>query len=195
MGTRGIWNGEIRCNWAPILKCHRKIWYKFPDCGTSTSVDREWWLLFPMGFWLVAVTSCSFWVVAFISSRLLGTMRMPRMRMPMLKEKRHLEKWLWTLKYHGISWHTSVMPKFAIPTFAYSQFSPPSRRFLCDRNSPRGQACVPYHTTLDRPISSAWCPAAPAAWGSSWRGPAWQSTWHWTRHTGWTPGSIGGAAK
>ena len=37
---------------APILKCHGKIWYKFP--WHKNSVDREWWLLLPMGLWLVA---------------------------------------------------------------------------------------------------------------------------------------------
>ena len=40
---------------APILRYHWKIWYKFPDCGTRTSIDCEWWLLFPTGLWLVAV--------------------------------------------------------------------------------------------------------------------------------------------
>ena len=67
-------------NWhklAQILKYHCKIWYKFPDCGT-TSIDREWWLLFPVCLWLVAVISFSFWMVAWmaavISWGLLGTM-------------------------------------------------------------------------------------------------------------------------
>ena len=61
---------------AGILKYHGKIWYKFPDCGTRKSIDREWWLLFPAGLWLVAVNcsrildGCSYFL------ELLGTMEM-----------------------------------------------------------------------------------------------------------------------
>ena len=44
-------------NLAPILKYRAKVWHKFPDCGGRTRIDREWWLLFPVGLWLVAVIS------------------------------------------------------------------------------------------------------------------------------------------
>ena len=66
LGTFKIWNGQIWCgeNLAPILKSHGKIWYKFPDCSTRTSMDREWGLLFPMGLWLVAAISYSISIVA-----------------------------------------------------------------------------------------------------------------------------------
>ena len=59
LGTCEVWNGELWCgeNSAPILKYYRKIWYKSPDCSTKTSIDRVWWLVFPLGLWLVAVIS------------------------------------------------------------------------------------------------------------------------------------------
>ena len=44
-------------NLAPIPMYHGKLWYKFPECGARTSVDPNWWLLFPMGPCLVALTS------------------------------------------------------------------------------------------------------------------------------------------
>ena len=60
-GNQENWNGQISCgeNLAPILKYRCKTWHKSPDCGTRTNVDREWWLLFPAGLWLVAVVSSS----------------------------------------------------------------------------------------------------------------------------------------
>ena len=79
------WNGKIWCREKmAILKYHCKIWWKFPDCGARTGIDRERWLLFPTGLWVVAGMYCSFsmvaWVVALISRRLLGTreLDMPR---------------------------------------------------------------------------------------------------------------------
>ena len=61
LGTCKHWNGEVCCgeNLAPI-KYHCKFWYKFQDCGTRTSIGREWWLLFPVGIWFVALIPCSF---------------------------------------------------------------------------------------------------------------------------------------
>ena len=67
-----VWNSFRADSEIPL-----HIWYKVPDCGTRTCMDRELWSLFPMGLWLDAVISYSFWrvawVAALVSSRLLGT--------------------------------------------------------------------------------------------------------------------------
>ena len=43
--------------WCQFLNTTAKFGTTFPDGGTRTSIDREWWLLFPTGLWLVAVIS------------------------------------------------------------------------------------------------------------------------------------------
>ena len=50
-----IWRGE---DLTPILKHNCQIWFKPPDCGTRTRIDRERWWSLPMDLWLVAVISC-----------------------------------------------------------------------------------------------------------------------------------------
>ena len=102
-----------------VRKYRCKIWCKFPDCGTKTSVDREWWWVFPTGLWLVAVIPYSFWMAAWmvapVSWRLFGTMEacMPRARKMILEKCR-------TFKCHGTIWQTFVVPNFAIPNVACS---------------------------------------------------------------------------
>ena len=40
-----------------VIWCRENFGAKSPDCGTRTSIDREWWLLFPVGLWLIAAIS------------------------------------------------------------------------------------------------------------------------------------------
>ena len=47
--------GVVNANLAPFLKYHPKFWYKIPRFYTS--IDCEWWLLFPVGLWLAAAVS------------------------------------------------------------------------------------------------------------------------------------------
>ena len=49
------WNGKIWCR-----DKTPRLWHK-------RSRDREWWLSFPLGLWLVTVISYCFWMVALIS--------------------------------------------------------------------------------------------------------------------------------
>ena len=41
--------------WHQFSDTTAKFCTKLADCGTTTSIDREWWLLFPTGLWLLAV--------------------------------------------------------------------------------------------------------------------------------------------
>ena len=56
LGTCDIWNGDIWCGEdLTILYYRRKMWC--PDRGTTRSTDRERWLLFRTGLWVVAAVS------------------------------------------------------------------------------------------------------------------------------------------
>ena len=67
-GWGGIWDvrnlGSAKFGvekiWHQFLNTTEKLGANLPDCGTR-SIDCEWWLLFPMGLWLVAVISILAW--------------------------------------------------------------------------------------------------------------------------------------
>ena len=129
------------------------IWYqlsniKVPDGGTGTSIDGEWWLLFP--FWHL-VGCCYFveasgrllWMFGLISRRLSGTMlvRMPReRRMTRRKEASDLQ-----IPRHNLA-------HCCCAKFCHSNFwlflispSPSSSMSACDR-------CHTCDTTADAHI-------------------------------------------
>ena len=131
--------------WHQFLNTTGKFGTKFPDCGTRTKIDCEWWLLFPLGLWLLVISwrlldGCGhfFWRLGPCGARCPGTMGMcmPRaLKMTPTKTVSDLQ----------MPWH--ILAHFCCAKFGSPKFRlflpPPPPRWLqgsassCERSPPR----------------------------------------------------------
>ena len=127
-GGLRTWGMGCREGLAPLLKHGRKLSYKIPKIVAQEQAHTVngggyflrafgGLLLFVEGPWMVA------WMVALASRRLWGTMELCMPRGLHLKKRRR------TFAHRSITWHTFVVPHFAVPGVACSRFSPPPVRW------------------------------------------------------------------